>query len=203
MKWQSAESEHTLASYQSYMESYPSGRFIDVARVRIAELVDHNAYKKACDEDWYSAYQLYIAEFPKGRFTDQARKRIDWLKSQRARPTIEYPDSLKNTWIVNGSPQWEWDTVFREGGGNVAYRVSANGWVFSRSGTKFGVGGPFNISPITRDEVVVPAGGRRSSDYAFWGESETFNGGCAVFTWTGEDAGGHSISLTEKVLLID
>ncbi len=188
---------NTVDSLRKYLGEYPDGPNADQARALLEPLL----YQKARDEDWYSAYEEYIRECPKGKNVGPAKERIAWLKANRAVMQVEYPQVLEQTvspYSNVGSPFWGWDTVFKETSGNMGFRMSGNGYIEDTNGQRW-VSQWSNT--ISRSEIRVPAGGSGKDSY--W-TSSTDHGLCngyAVFTWTGEDAGGHPLQWAVRVKL--
>jgi len=178
---------NTVESYDEYLQRYPDGAHLKEIRTSM----DPVLFKEAQEEDWYSSYEEYVNKCPNGANVQKARERIDWLKRQRAVPEITYPRVL-----AQPGGRWRYDTVFREKGGTIGFRVSGSGYIYDAEGSSWGIYG----RSIGRGTVRVKAGGTATEDY--WcgdHDSHTFCNGYASFTWTGEDAGGHPIRLEEKV----
>jgi len=185
----------TVESYEKYLEYYPEGAHLKDAQAAM----DPALFKKAQEEDWYSAYEKYIEKFPNGADVPKAKERIEWLKANKAVVEIDYPGELEQTsspYSNVSSPFWAWDTVFKETGGKVGFRLSGSGYILDPKGGRW-VSEYGNC--ISRGEISVPAGGTESDSY--WhasGGHERCNG-YAVFTWAGEDAGGHHLEFEVKV----
>jgi hypothetical protein len=178
---------NTVESYYKYLGRYPDGAHLR----EVQTSMDPVLFKKAEEEDWYSTYEEYIKECPNGQSAQKARERIDWLKRQKAVPEISFPQVL-----TQPGGRWSYDTVFREKGGTIGFKVTGSGCIYDAKGSSWGTYG----GSIGRGSVTVKAGGTATEDY--WcgnSGSHTFCNGYASFTWTGEDAGGHPIRLEEKV----
>ena len=79
----------------------------------------------------------------------------------------------------------------------VGYELSGSGWIIDADGQYYGRWG---LASVGRSPVTVPAGGETESIYRLTGDS--FVDGYAVFTWEGEDEGGHPITIEERVHLL-
>ena len=179
---------NTIEACDKYLSRYAEGQDAGQVREALAPLL----FRKAQKEDWYSAYEEYIKKCPNGANVEEAKERIAWLKSQHAAPEIDFPKVLRQP-----GGRWAYDTVFREKGGKIGFKVTGSGCIYDANGSRWGTYG----GSIGRGTVTVKAGGTAKEDY--WcgnSGSHTFCNGYASFTWTGEDAGGHRISLTEKVM---
>jgi hypothetical protein len=171
-----------------YLDRYPQGHRDKEIRDRLDPIL----FRKAQDEDTYSSYGEYLGRCPDCANSSRARERLAWLRKNPAVVEISCPSE------VEGDGYWKWDTVFTETSGKAGFRVSGTGYVLDPKGGKWGTGGRWT----ERGSVSVKAGGKGSDDY--WcrsGDHELCNG-YAVFTWTGEDAGGHPIMLEERVKLV-
>ncbi len=185
-----AKEENTIKGYGKYLETYPEG--------------DHAGevlFEKASLEDWYSSYEAYIREFPDGKYITDAKERLAWLKSQKAIVEVEYPRELEQKPSPKHSdsrPFWGWDIVFKEKGGQIGYKVSGSGYILDPRGGKW-------VSQystgIGRGEVEVTPGGTAKDNYWCHSASHNLCNGYAIFTWEGEDAGGHPIRIEERVHL--
>jgi len=191
-----AKRVNTVESYDKYLSRYPDGAHLKEVQARM----DPVLFKKAEEEDWYSTYEEYIEKYPNGQNVQKARDRIAYLKANKAIVEIQYPKVLEQRnspyWNVS-SPFWGWDTVFKEKGGKVGFKIKGSGQITDPRGGRWGHYG----GSIGRGEVKVPPGGTGKDDYWCSSSSHAFCNGYAVFTWTGEDAGGHAIRLEEKVKL--
>lgn len=189
-----AKRVNTIESYEKYIKEYPEGPSFDQARRLLGPLL----FKKAQDDDWYSSYEDYIKKCPNGANIQKAKKRIEWLKSSKAVVEVDYPRVLEQP-----GGRWSWTTKFKETGGKIGYKVTGSGYIYDSEGDKWGIGYGWSISvsSIGRGTVNVPAGGTAKDSY-WCGNAgrHTWCNGYALFTWSGEDAGGHPIKITEKVL---
>jgi hypothetical protein len=181
----------TVESCTRYLETYPDGSHAKDVR----SALDPVLFKKAREEDWYSAYEEYIKKCPEGRSVRKARERIDYLKANQAVVQINFPKVLEqrdSPYQNVSSPFWSWDTVFRETGGKIGFKVRGSGYIEDPRGGRW---------DPSRKEVNVPASGSGKDDTWFSSGSHALCNGNAIFTWTGEDAGGHPIRLEERVKL--
>jgi hypothetical protein len=181
--------ENSIEAYKKYLNAYPQGSFAAQARTSLDPLL----FAWASKEDWCTAYNEYLKFCPACSNAEKAEQRLAWLKANPAVPSISFPAELA---APNG--RWEWDTVFKETGGKTGFKVDGTGYILTSKGEKYVVQGGFNIS---RGEEKVPPGGSKKENYWVGNGSYVFCDGDAVFTWTGEDAGGHPVKFDEKVHL--
>lgn len=116
-----------------------------------------------------------------------------WMKENPAVPVVEFSDELsrdyKDVWVLT--------ILFKEIGGKVGYEISGSGGIIDADGNYYIKWG---LTSVRRGPVTVPAGGETESIYKLTGE--IFVDGYAVFTWEGEDEGGHPITIEERVHLL-
>ena len=88
--WQAAEGGGTEAGYQSYLTSYPRGRYAVLAAPRMAKLRADSAAREESDlwaraqSGSTSAVQAYLSRYPTGRYAEAAQGRLDQLKREEA-----------------------------------------------------------------------------------------------------------------------
>ena len=189
-------SKNSIDIYKEYLNTYPKGSQVDDVKKRLDPIL----FKKAQQDDWYSSYEEYIKECPYGINVQKARDRIVWLKANKAIVEVVYPKVLEqrtSPYSNVSSPFWGWDTVFKEKSGKVGFKVRGSGYIRDPQGRRWGSYG----GRISRGEIKVPAGGTGKDDYWCSSSDHVFCNGYALFTWTGEDAGGHPISIDVKVKL--
>lgn len=116
-----------------------------------------------------------------------------WMKENPAIPVVEFSEELSRDY----EDVWVLAAVFKEIGGKVGYELSGSGWIIDADGDRYGKWG---LSSVGRGSVTVPAGGEAESIYRLTGD--IFVDGYAVFTWEGEDEGGHPITIEERVHLL-
>lgn len=190
-----AKRVNTVESYDKYLGRYADGPHLKDVQTRM----DPVLFKKAQADDWYSSYEEYIKKCPDGANVQKARERIAWLKANKAVVEVDSPKELEETaspYSNVSRPFWGWNTVFKETGGKVGFRVKGSGYILDPKGGRWVSqwGGS-----ISRSEVSVPAGGTGKDDYWFGSYDHELCNGYAIFTWTGEDAGGHPISVETRV----
>jgi hypothetical protein len=190
-----AKRVNTVDSYYKYISGYPDGTHLKEVQAAMEPVL----FKKAQDDDWYSSYEEYIKKCPDGNNVQKARDRIVWLKANKAVVEVNYPTELEETaspYSNVSRPFWGWDTVFKEIGGKVGFRVGGSGYILDPKGERW-------VSQwgnsISRSEVSVPAGGTGKDHYWFGSYDHELCNGYTIFMWTGEDAGGHPISVEIKV----
>lgn len=171
---------------ERYLTLFPAGAHTAQVKLRLEQI----EYTAAAAADWYSDYEKYIGRFPDGANVQKAKDRLAFLKANKAVVQCDCPDA------VNGFNRWSWTTTFKETGGKIGYRVSGSGQIVDKGGGRWGPGG----GSISRGTLTVKPGGTQKDDY-WCGNSDTFKGGYADFTWSGEDAGGHPISIPLRVKL--
>jgi hypothetical protein len=116
-----------------------------------------------------------------------------WMKENPAVPVVEFSDELsrdyKDAWVLT--------ILFKEIGGKVGYELSGSGGIIDADGNYYIEWG---LTSVRRGHVTVPASGETESIYRLTGD--IFVDGYAVFTWEGEDEGGHPITIEERVHLL-
>jgi len=117
----------------------------------------------------------------------------NWMKENPAIPVVEFSEELSRDY----EDVWVIAAVFKEIGGKVGYELGGSGWIIDADGDRYGKWG---LSSVSRGSVAVPAGGEIESIYRLTGD--VFVDGYAVFTWEGEDEGGHPITIEERVHLL-
>jgi len=162
--------------------------------LEILNLLDPILWKKAQQLHWHSSYKSYLRRLPEGAHVSKARERLLYLSAHKAIPKLSAQSPL-----TRSGGKWSWSTKFTETGGKVGYKLTGYGWIYNAKGSKYGV--KLNYQPgggrrIGRGSVTLKPGGKASDSYWLRGN---FVGGHALFTWTGEDAGGHKIRLVERV----
>ncbi len=186
----------TAESYERYFDRYPDGPHL--AEVRTA--AEPALFRRAQQEDWYSRYEDYIAKYPNGQHVEKARERSAWLKANYAVVEVNFPSELEETespYYNLKRPFWRWETVLKETGGKVGFKVTGSGYILDSHGRKW-VSALSDNDNISRGEVFVHAGGTARAEYWIGNMEHVLCNGCAIFTWTGEDAGGHPIRIIEE-----
>ena len=74
--WEGARDNDSVASYESYLERFPSGPHSAEARAALAVLRDGAAWARAERLGTPEAWQRYLGDFPDGRHAGQARQRL-------------------------------------------------------------------------------------------------------------------------------
>lgn len=75
--WDSATKTNTIAAYQTYLNTWPSGDYSNAARKNITQLeADNKGWQSARGSHTKAAYQTYLKNFPKGQFASTARVEI-------------------------------------------------------------------------------------------------------------------------------
>ncbi len=188
---------HDLESCELYLDHYPSGNHLP----EVQEVLDPILFKKAQEEDWYSVYEEYLRRCPNGKNVGKANERLAFLKANKAEIEVKFPEVLEqgpSPYSNVSSPYWGWSTVFKEKSGKCGFRVYGSGHIEDNQEKMWGSLGGGGIS---RKEVKVPAGGTGQDEYWCSSGDHHFCNGYAIFKWTGEDAGGHPITIDEKVIL--
>jgi hypothetical protein len=112
---------------------------------------------------------------------------------------VDYPKEVERG---TGRPDgWGWYTIFKETGGRIPYRVTGKGAIYDPAGGRWI---SYGISEISRGPLRVPTGGEQRDYYWCASNGPTDHRLCngdAVFTWSGEDAGGNPVTVTTKVHL--
>ncbi|HNQ35965.1 MAG TPA: hypothetical protein PKN80_07880 [bacterium] len=157
-------------------------------------------FREARETDWHSDYRAYLEQFPSGEHAAAARERLAWLAGRKAVPEIVVSAVVDaDDGDVNApGPRWRWTTQLYERGGQIGYRVSGQGFILDpRGGLWMGE----NDARIPRPRIRVEAGGSARDTYWISSRPHLLCNGVAIFTWEGEDAGGHPIRLEERIQL--
>jgi tetratricopeptide (TPR) repeat protein len=173
---------------------------------RIAQVYNDWAVSLRQAESYNAAIEVYetilrgYSETPTGQLAKAAlgdtRAELDILLQENpAIPVVEFSEELSR----DDEDVWVLTTVFKEIGGKVGYELSGSGWIIDADGQYYGTGITLGFS-VSRGPVTVPAGGETESIYSFKGD--IFVDGYTVFTWEGEDEGGHPITIEERVHLL-
>lgn len=76
--WDEAAKTNTIASYQNYLNTWPSGDYSNAARRNIQQLeADNRGWQTARSSHTKAAYQTYLQNFPQGQFASTARIEIN------------------------------------------------------------------------------------------------------------------------------
>ena len=91
----------TLAAYNEYLSMYPKGKYVQDARMRVAEIERKNEqdlYDYAAKVETSQAYEAYLKKYPNGRYAQEARGRVDdmelWKKAKSANTIAAYRNYL-------------------------------------------------------------------------------------------------------------
>ncbi len=74
--WRSAAAEDSVAAYERYLEDFPAGAHASVARARVDELMEQEAWSRANRLQTPEAWQRYLGEWPDGRHAPAARRQL-------------------------------------------------------------------------------------------------------------------------------
>src|SRR5690606_7728671 len=75
--WDTAAKTNTIAAYQTYLNTWPSGDYSNAARKNIQQLeADNKGWQTARGAHTKAAYQTYLNDFPQGQFASTARIEI-------------------------------------------------------------------------------------------------------------------------------
>lgn len=75
--WDSAAKSNTIASYQTYLNTWPNGDYSNAAKRNIQQLeADNKGWQTARSSHSKAAYQTYLKNFPQGQFASTARVEI-------------------------------------------------------------------------------------------------------------------------------
>lgn len=70
--WTAAKQENTLAAYERFLQSFPTGTHADEARGLMGALQDEAAWQQAKAKHTIIAYENYLSAFPQGHYRRQA-----------------------------------------------------------------------------------------------------------------------------------
>lgn len=107
----------TISGCDSYLRTYPHGRYEDKVRQKRSELFEDEAYKKCTT---ISGCQEYLVKYPNGRYANEVRRKLTQLEQKQAQQqTQTQQQTTQNT--SNGG----------NGGGSTSTTGTANGheWV--------------------------------------------------------------------------
>lgn len=192
-----------IGKYEIVVEEYPDSPSGLQAKATMAEIYSEWAIQLREAEEYEKAiekYQIILREYPSTSSAAQAETAMAetydelaiWQEENPAIPVADFPKEVNR----DSDGRWSWTIVFGEKGGTVGYSLSGEGWIVDTKGARYGSWG----SIIDRGSLTVPAGGWAEDSY--WVRGDTFIGGYAAFTWSGEDDNGHPITFEEKVHLL-
>ena len=93
--WKDAEREDSAAAYRDYLEKFPAGSHASLARARIAELAEADAWALANRLRTPEAWQRYLGEWPDGRHAALARRQlIAFIPAEAPRASGEFAVQL-------------------------------------------------------------------------------------------------------------
>ena len=92
--WAEVQKGNSVDDYQVYLDTYPKGKYLPLAKARIKKLKDEalaaaeqqeqSAWDAAQQGSSEDSYALYLKGYPNGRFAGLAKVRLDKLKSDLA-----------------------------------------------------------------------------------------------------------------------
>jgi formylglycine-generating enzyme required for sulfatase activity len=92
--WRAVEQGGSVDDYKVYIQQYPKGKFVALAKQRLqklqeqaerdAEVAEQTSWAQAMATNTSQAYSSYISNYPMGRFSALAKVRIDKLKTDEA-----------------------------------------------------------------------------------------------------------------------
>lgn len=74
-KWKKAQKEHTIESYQEFLEKYPMSEFRAEAYSRLVQL----EFAQVTSSNQVPALESFIEKYPESTFVDSVRAQIVWL----------------------------------------------------------------------------------------------------------------------------
>ncbi len=83
--WKQAETLHSKAAYQHFIEQYPDGMYAEKALLRI-EALD---FKQAETRNTVRAYRHYVETYPHGVYTEHAQLKIEILTLRSKSITLD------------------------------------------------------------------------------------------------------------------
>jgi hypothetical protein len=187
--FENAKKANTIRDYKEYLQEYPQGSFTTEAQ----SLLDPLLFEWATKEDWHSSYEEYLRFCATCSNAEKAKERLAALQAVLAIPTVDFPAELVST-----TKRWEWDTVFKETGGKIGYRVEGTGYIITPKGDRYV--SQFGRT-IARGTLKITPGGSAKDNYWVSSNDGEFCDGYAVFDWSGEDAGGKAVNFVAKVHL--
>jgi hypothetical protein len=100
--WKEVELLNTRLNYESYLQFFPSGFYIDEAKKRIIRITseDNKLWEKAKKENKKYSYENYLKEYPDGLNEQEAKTRImdinAWERAKSYNTKESYEDYLEN-----------------------------------------------------------------------------------------------------------
>ena len=92
--WNEAQKGNSKEDYQAYLDQYPKGKYVALAKSRIKKLQDdaqaaaeqqeQQAWQAAQDENSEASYTRYLKGYPNGRYAGLAKARQEKLKNDVA-----------------------------------------------------------------------------------------------------------------------
>ena len=76
--WIEAENKNTVQSFRKYIDSFPSGRFLGIARAKIDSL-DEFLWERIKSENTIETFEEYLIIFPQGKYSNQVRLKIQLI----------------------------------------------------------------------------------------------------------------------------
>ena len=89
--WRAAHAQHTIGAYQSYLDTYPSGRYANEAKNRKKKLLDEKedaVWNGAQQKDTILSYQNYLDSYPTGRYVNTATSKQKEKRQEKKREII-------------------------------------------------------------------------------------------------------------------
>ena len=97
--WSEVQKGNSVDDYEVYLAQYPNGKYVALAKSRLAKLKEQAASEQALRDQaaWDSAsatateasYQNYLNNYPKGRYAVLAQARITKLKKEKAEISVK------------------------------------------------------------------------------------------------------------------
>jgi TonB family protein len=117
--WQQATRTNTKASYEKYLDDFPSGRYVSEARAKIRDIDqatqteaerkrDEIAWQQAKSSNTKELYERYIRENPNGKYVNEAHGKIQEIVAaeQKSQENIKDENSEKIYKVVEQMPRF-------------------------------------------------------------------------------------------------
>ena len=92
--WEEVNKSNTADDYRAYLKQFPKGKFVELAKSRVAKLLaeaktesenqERQSWTDAQQSNSVESYQGYLNDFPKGKFAVLAQGRVDKLRKEQA-----------------------------------------------------------------------------------------------------------------------
>lgn len=92
--WNKVNQINSIDAYNSYLNYYPTGRYVQEAKDKIEELIWNNIKR----ENTLEGYKNYLSTYPEGKYIKEANERIEtliWQIAEKENTEAKYHDYLE------------------------------------------------------------------------------------------------------------